>query len=152
MMSQTDQLSDVFITNVGAYLPGAPIPNDEIEDYIGPLTPSQRRFGAKALELNGIKTRHFALDKNGNALINNAAMAAAAARQMFDRGELGERGIELIASAASQGDYLAPGIASMVHAELDIHAVEIASFNSFCASGMMALNYAHNAIRSRSGR
>jgi len=139
-------MSRVYINAVGRFLPGAPIGNDEVADYLGPLTRGQEKIRRIALRQNGIRRRHFALDRDGRALISNAGMAANACRAAIAASEIEPRQIGYLAAAASQGDLLAPGIASAVHGELALPPLEIASFNSFCASSMMALSAAHSAI------
>lgn len=141
-------MQPVYITAIGSFLPGDPIGNDEVAAFLGPLNAKQERLRLSALEANGIKTRHYAIDRNGEPQHTNAEMAALACRDALARSELAADDVEYIAAAASQGDLLAPGFASMVHAELGTKATEIASFTSFCASGMMALKSAISAIRS----
>ena len=141
-------MQPVYITAIGSFLPGDPIGNDEVAAFLGPLSAKQERLRLSALEANGIKTRHYAIDRNGEPQHTNAEMAALACRDALARSELAADDVEYIAAAASQGDFLAPGFASMVHAELGTNATEIASFTSFCASGMMALKSAISAIRS----
>ncbi|MCI0677914.1 MAG: hypothetical protein L0Z63_02585 [Actinobacteria bacterium] len=53
---------NAYITSVGAYLPGEPIGNDEIEDYLGAASGSER-LRRRMLEANGIEKRHYALDR-----------------------------------------------------------------------------------------
>jgi 3-oxoacyl-[acyl-carrier-protein] synthase-3 len=137
----------VYINGLGSYLPGPPIANDEIEVFLGPFDDRERRIGRKALKQNGIRQRHYALDRGGKPQTTNAEMAARAAQAAVEASELTMGEIGYLAAAASQGDLLAPGFASMVHGALTMGPAEIASFSSFCASGMMALKSAHDGIR-----
>lgn len=137
-----------YITSLGKFLPGDPVGNDAVEAYLGPLDARQRRIKNKALQQNGIATRHYALDRCGRPLHSNAGMAAAAARDALGRSELTLGELEMLAAASSQGDLLAPGFASQVQGELGLPQAEIASFLSFCASGMMAVKSAHANILS----
>ncbi len=137
----------VYINGLGSYLPGPPIANDEIEAYLGPFDDRERRIGRKALKQNGIQNRYYALDPGGKPQTTNAEMAAKAATAAVRTSELSMGEIDYLAAAASQGDLLAPGFASMVHGALNMGPAEIASFSSFCASGMMALKSAHDGIR-----
>lgn len=141
-------MQPVYINAVGSFLPGDPINNADAANFLGPLNNKQKRLQKSAFAMNGIQTRHYALNRDGTPRHTNAEMAAFAANDALERSELDRSDVELIATAASQGDLLAPGMGSMVHAELDIGSAEIASFNSFCASGMMALKSAISAIRS----
>jgi len=136
----------VYINGLGSYLPGPPVGNDEIESYLGPFDERERRIGRKALKQNGILRRHYALDRTGKPQMSNAEMAARAGRAAVQSSELAIGDIGYVAAAASQGDLLAPGMGSMVHGALGIGPAEVASFSSFCASGMMALKAAHDGI------
>ncbi len=56
--------------------------------------------------------------------------------------------IQFLATGTTQGDLPIPGFASMVHAKTAIPNCELASFQSVCASGMMALKSAFLQIKS----
>lgn len=139
-------MNDVYINAVGAYLPGEAVPNERMADYLGPLDDRQAMISRKALKQNGIQNRHYALDTDGKPTDSNAGMAAKATRAALDRSELSDGDVEMLAAGASAGDVIAPGFASMVHGATGLPAVEIASFNSFCAAGMMALKSVHDGI------
>lgn len=134
----------VFITALGSHLPGQPVENDAMEAYLGPLDPRQRRLKAAALKRNGIRRRHYALGSDATS----ASMAAEAARAALASAEIDPQRIGFLAAASSQNDLLAPGIASAVHGELRTRPLDIASFNSFCASGMMAMEAAWTRLLS----
>jgi len=137
-----------YITAVGKFLPGDPVGNEAMEAYLGPLDRRQRRIKCESLKQNGIRQRHYALNGDGTPRFTNAKMAAEAARDALARSEISPGEVEFLAAAGSQGDLLAPGLASMVHGELALPSAEIASFNSFCASGMMAMKSAWTNILS----
>ena len=65
-----------YITATGAFLPGYPVTNDEIEDYIGKAGRASSDLKDLILANCGIKTRHYAIGKNQQTVISNAAMAA----------------------------------------------------------------------------
>ena len=54
-------LSDAFITGVGAFLPGPPVPNDAMEDHLGRIGGRDSLLGRRALRWNGVETRHYAM-------------------------------------------------------------------------------------------
>ncbi len=134
--------TDVFITALGKFLPGDPIPNNEMEDYLGLINGKPSRSRALVLRQNRIKTRHYALNKDGKHLYTNAQLAANACRDALNHSSLSKNDIQYLATATTQGDLLVPGMASSVHAELNLPPLEIASFQSVCASGIMALKSA----------
>ena len=54
-------MTDVFINSFGAFLPGAPVPNSQMEDYLGHIGGKKSRHRAIVLRQNKIKTRHYAV-------------------------------------------------------------------------------------------
>ena len=132
-----------FITATGAFLPGHPVPNDEIEDYIGKAGHASSDLKDLILANCGIKTRHYAIDKNQRTVISNAAMAANAVRTAAERAGLGADDVELLAAATTMPDVMAPGHASMVHGELGYGPMEITTAHGICSCGMMALKNAY---------
>lgn len=133
---------NVYISAVGKFLPGEPITNGEAEDYLGKIAGQPSRLKALVLRQNKIKTRHYALDKNGKHLYSNAGMAVLACQDAINKSQVMGQDISYLATATTQGDLLVPGMASSVHAELGLPPVEIANFQSVCASSMMALKSA----------
>ena len=132
-----------YITATGSFLPGDPVPNDEIEDYIGKAGRSTSDLKDITLANCGIKTRHYAIDKAQQTVISNAAMAASAVRVAAERAGLGPDDVELLCAATTLPDMMAPGQASMVHGELGYGPLEIATLHGICSSGMMALKNAY---------
>ena len=132
-----------YITATGSFLPGDPVPNDEIEDYIGKAGRSTSDLKDITLANCGIKTRHYAIDKAQQTVISNAAMAASAVRVAAGRAGLGPDDVELLCAATTLPDMMAPGQASMVHGELGYGPLEIATLHGICSSGMMALKNAY---------
>jgi 3-oxoacyl-[acyl-carrier-protein] synthase-3 len=132
-----------YITATGRYLPGAPVTNDEIEDYIGKAGRASSALKDLILANCGIKTRHYAIDKSQRTVISNTAMAAAAVRNAAERAGLGTNDVELLTAATTMPDVLGPGHASMVHGELGYGPLEIATAHGICSSGIMALKNAY---------
>jgi 3-oxoacyl-[acyl-carrier-protein] synthase III len=132
-----------YITATGAFLPGYPVPNDEIEDYIGQAGRASSDLKDLILANCGIKTRHYAIDKTQRTVVSNSAMAAAAVRNAAERAGLGPNDIELLSAATTMPDVMAPGHASMVHGELGYGPLEIATAHGICSCGMMALKNAY---------
>lgn len=131
-----------FITALGGFLPGPPIDNDSMEQYIGTVGGKSSRVGRRVLKQNGIESRHYAIDRQQKTLFSNAEMAAHAARQAIERAGLELTDIDFLVAATSQGDLPLPGFASMVHGELKVPPCEIATVHGVCASGIMALKSA----------
>lgn len=131
--------TNVFITALGKFLPGEPVLNSEMEDYLGLINGQKSKARALVLRQNRIKSRYYALDKKGNHLYTNARLAANACLDALDHSSLSKNEVQYLATATTQGDLLVPGMASSVHAELSLPPLEIANFQSVCASSIMAL-------------
>jgi 3-oxoacyl-[acyl-carrier-protein] synthase III len=99
-------LRDAFVTGTGVFLPGEPIPNDRIEEFIGRVGGRKSSVGEKALRWNGIETRHYALNTVGQAEHTNASMSASAVLAALDDAGLGREALQHLATATTQGDYL----------------------------------------------
>jgi 3-oxoacyl-[acyl-carrier-protein] synthase-3 len=132
-----------YITATGSFLPGSPVSNEEIEDYIGQVGRATSDLKAITLANCGIKTRHYAIDKNQQTVMSNAALAAGAVRVAAKRAGLRPDDVDLLCAATTIADLLAPGHASMVQGELGYGPVEIATMHGVCSSGMMALKNAY---------
>src|SRR5690242_15455064 len=101
-------LREGYITGAGAFLPGAPVDNEAIEDHIGRVGGRDSPFGRRALRWNGVRTRHYALGLNGQCLHTNAQMCAEAVRGALDDAGLQRGDLGFLAAATTQGDYLVP--------------------------------------------
>ena len=145
--SRSDRLRDVYITGTGACLPGDPVGVDAMEDHIGRIGGRSSAVGRRALRWNGVETRHYAMSPDGTMLHSNASMAAEATRAALEDAGLGLGDLQHLATATTQGDYLVPGHASAVHAELGAGPIEIASYQSVCASALMAAKGAWLQVR-----
>ena len=145
-------LHEAFITGTGVFLPGEPTPNDRMEDFIGRIGGRASSVGRKALQWNGIETRHYALSPAGEALHSNASMSADAVLTSLEDAGLGRGDLQFLATATTQGDYLVPGHASAVHGELGGGPLELASFQSVCASSVMAAKAAWLTVRTGEAR
>ena len=140
-------LKKCYINQIGKYLPGNPISNDEMEEYLGRIGGVSSRVGPKVLKQNKIESRYYALDKHQNTTISNAAMAAHAIRDAISRSEISLDDLQLLVTATSQGDLPLPGFASMVHGELKNQPCEIASLHGICASSVLALRHSVSAVK-----
>ncbi len=137
----------IYITSTGAFLPGNPVPSAEMEQYIGRINDQRSRIGRLVLRQNGIKTRHYALTPEGQHLYSNAEMAVRAIKDTLSHSELAPEKLTFLATATTQGDLLVPGFASSVHGELGLRPMELASFQSVCGSGMMAVKSAYLQLK-----
>ena len=141
-------MNEVFITGLGTYLPNEPVSNSEMEEILGRINGKKSGVKERILKQNGIQTRYYALDSQQGSTHTNAQLAANAAESALSRSKLRLQDVELLATGTTQGDLPVPGFASMVHAEMGIPPCEVASFQSVCSSGMMALKNAFIQLKS----
>jgi 3-oxoacyl-[acyl-carrier-protein] synthase-3 len=140
-------MTQAYITGVGAYLPGDPIDNQQLADRFGDGTARGDALRRRALAANGIQTRHYAVNSDGQTVMLNEELAAQAVqRALADRG-LTASAVGMLATGTTQGDVLVPGFASMVHGRLGGGSMELLSAAGVCASGMAALKAAVSAVR-----
>lgn len=146
-------MDNVYITSMGKFLPGEPVGNEEIEDYLGRIGGKSSKAMRRILEQNKIRYRHYAIDKEQRSLYSNAEMAALAIRDALNRNrQAQESDIDFLAVGTTQGDLLVPGFASMVHAETGLPVMEIATHHGVCASGMQAMKNAYLQVLSGESR
>ncbi len=138
-------METVYINKMSRYLPNQPISIDEMEDYLGLIKGEKSKAKPLILRNNGIKTRYYALDKDGNYTHTNAELAHQAIKliekQGFDLDEL-----ELLAVGTTSADQLLPSHASMIQGLLKNRPMEVMSPHGSCNSGMLALKYAYMSI------
>jgi 3-oxoacyl-[acyl-carrier-protein] synthase-3 len=65
-------MQGVYITKAAKFLPNDPISNDDMEDYLGMIDGVPSKGKGLTLRNNGIKTRYYAIDKQGNSTHSNA--------------------------------------------------------------------------------
>jgi 3-oxoacyl-[acyl-carrier-protein] synthase III len=135
-------MTQAFITALGKFLPGNPIDNESMEEFLGAIGGKASRVRKRILRQNGILNRYYAIDQKQQTLFSNAEMAASAVRIAMERAGLDLDEMDFLAAATSQGDFPLPGFASMVHGELKSPPCEIATVHGVCASGVMAMNAA----------
>lgn len=141
-------MKPVFITALGAFLPNAPVNNNEMEDYLGLINGKPSSVRQRILNQNGIEKRFYAIDKQQKSTHTNARMAANAVQLALAKSSISAKDVELLATGTTQADLPVPGFASMVHADSGLPPCEVASFQSVCASGMMALKNTYAQVRS----
>ncbi|XYI03871.1 hypothetical protein ACMHYB_30570 [Sorangium sp. So ce1128] len=98
----------VYITSTGAFLPGKPVTNEEMEQYIGKINDRRSRLGRFVLRQNGIKTRHYALTPDGVHLHSGADMAVRAIRDALSRSEIAAERLSFLAAATTQATSSSP--------------------------------------------
>src|SRR5689334_19473998 len=145
-------MQPVYIQKLSAFLPNAPISNDEMEKVLGQINGKPSRVRRIILRSNGILARHYVIDpQTGEPRFNNAQLTAEAVRGLSGDGfSLSQ--LDLLACGTSSPDQIAPGHAVMVHGELGNVPCETVSMAGICCAGIGALKYAHMAVASGAAR
>ncbi|MDO5639622.1 MAG: beta-ketoacyl-ACP synthase III [Neisseria sp.] len=141
-------LSEVYLTRSAAFLPNAPVGNDEMEAVLGMVGDTPSRVRQMILRSNGIRSRHYAIDPASRAATHTTAeLAAAAVEALFAQG-LEKHAVGVLACGTSYPDQMLPGHGVMVHGLLDkAPPYEVLSAAGVCVAGMAALKHAYNAVR-----
>ena len=140
-------MNTVYLTAAGKFLPGLPISNDEIENYLGCLFDKPSKTRSRILRQNGIISRYYAMDRQQHVTHTVSGMTAAAIGDCLQRAGIGRDEIGFLAAATTQGDLPVPGFASMVHGDAGLGRCAIDSHQSVCAAGMMAIRSAWLTVR-----
>ncbi|KAF0814688.1 2-heptyl-4(1H)-quinolone synthase PqsD [Andreprevotia sp. IGB-42] len=136
----------VYIEAAGYHLPGPPVGNDAMDAYIAPINRISGRIKARILAENGIRTRHYAIDADGNTVLSHARLAANAVADCLQRAQATIADVSLLAAGSSGGDALMPGFASMIQGELGAPPMATLSSQGVCAAGVTALAHAAQGI------
>ncbi len=136
----------VYINRIAKFLPGNPISNEEMEDYLGCVDGRKSRSKAIILRNNKIKTRYYSRDKEGNSTHNNAELTVEAVKALCTNGFTLEQ-IELLTCGTTSPDQILPAHGVMVHGLLKTRPIEAISFSGSCCSGMNALKYAYMSVQ-----
>lgn len=141
-------MPEVFITRVGAFLPGDAIDNEAMGAFVSELDQGHKVARRMTLRNSRIKQRYYALDpKDGSLNYSNAQMTAHAIRSLADE-RFALSDIDLVACGSSTPDQLLPSHTSMVHGELKNPSCEIASFSGVCCTGVAAMKYGFLSVLS----
>ena len=135
----------VYINRIAKFLPGNPVNNDEMEEYLGMVGGRKSRAKAIVLRNNRITTRFYSRDKEGNSTHTNAELTAEAINALCDE-QFGLNDIELLTCGTTSPDQLLPAHGVMVHGLLKSRPIEAISFSGSCCSGMNALKYAYMSV------
>jgi 3-oxoacyl-[acyl-carrier-protein] synthase-3 len=140
-----------FITGTGSFLPGPPIGNNSIEEYLG-IIEGEQLVRRQVLAVNGIRTRHYALDTDQNETFDVYQLGVLAAQNCL-KGLAPIAPISYLSAGTTHAPYSGPGIASIVHSQLAQQAiipepVEVNSNSGICTSSATGVINAFRAIQS----
>ncbi len=138
----------VYITGTSAFLPHAPVGNEDMERILGQVGAKPSRARRTILRSNGIASRHYAIDPKTLKFTHTDAQLAAAAIRGLAHAGFALDDIGCLACGTSIADQLMPGHAVMVQGELGLPACEVVSTGGVCVAGMSAMKYAYMAVKS----
>ena len=142
-------LKEVYITKASKFLPNEPISNDEMELVLGKINNTPSKARRIVLRNNGIQSRYYAIDNQGNVTHSNADLTFLAISELFDD-NFTSQDIEVLSCGTSTPDHLLPSHAAMVHGLLRNKSVELNSSSGVCNSGMNALKFGYLSVLSGS--
>jgi 3-oxoacyl-[acyl-carrier-protein] synthase III len=145
----------VYIAGTGSYLPGDPIPFEEAQRVLGPLTEApprlrawMERTSAVMAELLSVKYVHFAIDPATRQFTDdNISMSVKASRTALDAAGLAPTDIDLITYGSPHQDQM-PTASVRIQEQLGIESCDELSIHANCTSAYKALYCAHQLIRS----
>ncbi len=140
-------MSNVYINKIAKLLPNKPVSNDEMEKILGCVDGKASKARRIILRNNGIKTRYYTIDSNGNITHNNAQLTKDAIDKLFDD-EFKEEDIEVLSCGTTTPDQLQPSHAVMVHGLFSKKSFELNSASGICSSGISALKYGFLSVKS----
>jgi 3-oxoacyl-[acyl-carrier-protein] synthase III len=144
-------INQVFINNIGVFLPNNPVSNDDMEKHLGLISGKPSRVKSIVLRQNGIKRRFYALDQQQNITHTSAEMAVEAIKRLFSS-DFSGKNIDLLACATSIPDQLLPSHASMVHGLLKNKPTEIYSSAGVCLTCLQALKIGYMSIKAENSQ
>ncbi len=140
-------MSNVYINRIAKVLPNKPVSNDEMEEILGYVDGKPSKARRVILRNNGIKTRYYTIDSNGNVTHNNAQLTKEAIDKLFDD-KFKEEDLEVLSCGTTTPDQLQPSHAVMVHGLFTKRSLELNSSAGICTSGMNALKYGFLSVKS----
>ena len=139
---------NVYINSIETFLPNEPVDNENIEKVLGQVGERPSRAKRLILRSNKIKTRYYAIDPKTRKPTHTNAQLTANAIEKLSSASFDLNTVDVLACGTTMPDQLMPNHALMVHGELGIKPLEVISTAGICLSGITALKYAVNAIKS----
>lgn len=144
----------IRIAGSGSFLPGDPVPADEVDCYLGALTDAPEkirkwleRIRPLMKELVEVEYYHFALDPvTRHFTEDNVSMSVKAAAEALKRAHFPAHEVELIVYGSAHQDQM-PTASVRIQEALGIEACAEISVHANCTSAYKALAIAHDMLR-----
>jgi 3-oxoacyl-[acyl-carrier-protein] synthase-3 len=129
-------MRQVHVLATGAYLPGEPITNEQIERVAGPLPDD-------VLEGIQVKTRHWIADpETGEQNELNSDLAYKATVRALERAGMEADDVQLLVLSTASPDYHLPPMVTIVQDKLGLRRCATVEVRSGCAGAVEALDIA----------
>lgn len=137
---------NVYLNATGSFLPGPAVGNDEMDAYIGSVNGQSNRIKRRILAENGIKTRHYGIDTQGNTRYSSADMSVEAINSVLKVRQLRIDDIPFLSSGTVGADLAAPGFANLIQGKYRAAPMQTMSLQGICASGVAAMKVAAQVV------
>ncbi|MFO0840063.1 MAG: 3-oxoacyl-ACP synthase III family protein [Phycisphaerae bacterium] len=149
------ELQRVVVRGTGSFLPNEPVPNDRIDDVLGPLSQAAPRVqsfvksvGQRMLEAGGVKSRHFAVDPETHKLTHTVAgLAEPACRAALDMGGCKPQDVDLLLLSSPNFDHSTPPTTTVLQERLGLERCAEIEVHSNCAGVGKAMQIAYDSLR-----
>jgi len=155
VQSRANGLKDVYISGIGSYSPGAPVPFDNIEDVLGRITDAPPklmkwidRIRPMMKEMLGVKFCHYAIDPQTREPTEDyVSMSVKAAEKALAAAGLKATDIDLLVHACVFFENVSPPTTVLIQEKLQIPACAEYEIHSNCTSIYKAIELATDQIR-----
>lgn len=149
------QFHRVSISGTGSFLPGEPIPNERLDEILGPLDNAPdnvksyvKNIASRMLGSSGVEYRHFAIDPQTHKLTHTvAALAEEAVRRALDAAGKQPQDIELLLLSCPNYDCSTPPTSTLLQERLGIKQCTEMEIHSNCAGVGKCMQVAFDAMR-----
>ncbi|MCZ6699523.1 MAG: 3-oxoacyl-ACP synthase III family protein [Planctomycetota bacterium] len=148
------KLVPVRIIGTGSFLPGPAVPNDRLEQILGPLSEAPLKvrsfvenLGPKMLERAGVTTRHLAIDPaTGDMTQTFSSMAEIAGRRALEMAGKDPGEVELLIMSCPSYDQSTPPTSALLQERLGIETCAEMEIHSNCAGVGKGVQIASHAL------
>ena len=145
---------NIIIKGTGSFLPGNPVPFDDIDKYLGEINHAPRkvqkwlgRIKILMKEMLDIDYYHYAIDPDTREFTeDNITMSVKAAKKALEMAKLNVEDIELITYGSAHMDQM-PTASVRIQESLGIESCSEIGVHANCTSAYKALLIAHDMIR-----
>lgn len=148
-------LQRVCVTGTGSFLPNEPVSNEEIDGVLGHLVDAPprvqtftRTVARRMLEQSGVRSRHFAVDRETHALTHTiSALGEGAARRALEAAGRRPDEVELLLISSPTFDSGTPPTSALLQERLGIERCAEMEIHSNCSGVGKCVQVACDALR-----